>query len=246
MLRHPGRWKIWVLLGFVISILFTWLNEILDLPHLIFNAPVTRVNWQEAVIETVFATIVMTICWKLVAAYELKWIEATKELENLATIDELSGMLNRRELFNRAESEFYRARRFNQTLCIAMIDLDHFKRVNDEYGHLLGDTVIRELAATIKQHVRQQDVAGRIGGDEFIIVFIETTREDAQDIGTRIQEKWQKGEIKNERQARIRVTFSMGLTEILNRDRSVMDCIQRADKALYSAKRKGRNKIVTG
>jgi diguanylate cyclase (GGDEF)-like protein len=215
MLIRPGRWKIWVLSGFVISILFTWLDEIFDLPHFIFNAPVTPVNWREAVIETVFTTIVMIICWKLVTAYELKWIEATKELENLAITDELSGMLNRRELFSRAESEFNRAKRFNQTLSIAMIDLDQFKRINDEYGHLLGDKVIRELAATIKQHVRQQDVAGRMGGDEFIIVFIETTREDAQDIGIRIQEKWQKGDIKNERQDRIRVTFSMGITEML-------------------------------
>ena len=244
MLKRPGIWKIWVICGFASSILFTWLNEILDLPHLIFNVPRTPVNWRESLIETLFTILILVVCWKLIAAYELRWIQATKELEHLATTDELSGMLNRREFFGRTEFEFNRAKRFGQKLSIAMIDLDHFKQINDKFGHLLGDKVIRKLAATIYHQIRQQDLVGRVGGDEFMIVFIGTNRNDAQKIAMRIQGEWQRLEINDEIQGRATVTFSTGLTEMVNEDRSVEDCVQRADKALYNAKRHGRNKIV--
>ncbi|MBI5838605.1 MAG: GGDEF domain-containing protein [Chloroflexi bacterium] len=244
MLNRPGYWKYWLIAGFIISIAFTWLNEIADLPHIIFKAPATPINWRESIIETVFSVIVGVVCWRLLDSYEAKWRETHLELEKLAITDELSGLLNRREFLIRAEKEFERAQRFDRPFSIAILDLDCFKKVNDYHGHVTGDRVIRELAAEINLQVRAQDLAGRVGGDEFMIVFVESTGTEARMIGRRIQREWQNVELPIGDRGNIKVTFSMGMTSMRKKDHSLVDCIQRADKALYAAKRKGRNKVV--
>lgn len=242
--KHRGQWKPWVISGFLIIIAFTWLNEILDLPHVLLAAPATPINWRESLIETVFSLIMAVICWDLLRIYELRWMEATEKLQTLATTDELSGMLNRREFFARAEKEFERAQRFDRPLSIAILDFDGFKKINDRFGHLAGDRVIRELAGEIHLHIRREDLSGRFGGDEFILAIVESTRKDAKIISNRIRSSWQTLEMNDEEIGRISVTFSVGITAMLKKDRTLLDCIQRADKALYAAKKSGGDKIV--
>src|SRR3990172_2188119 len=133
-----GYWKYWLIIGFFVVIAFTWLNELLGLPHIFLNAPATRLNWQESLIETIFSLFMAIICWTLIGSYELRWIQATRRLETLAATDELSGLFNRREFLARAEKEFERAQRFGRPMSIAVLDLDRFKKVNDQFGHLPG------------------------------------------------------------------------------------------------------------
>jgi diguanylate cyclase (GGDEF)-like protein len=242
--KHQGQWKPWVLCGFLIVIVFTWLNEILDLPHVLLAAPATPINLPESLLETVFTLFMAVICWLLIRNYELRWVQATEKLQVLATTDELSGMLNRREFLARAEKEFERAQRFGRPLSIAILDLDDFKAVNDRFGHLVGDRVIRELCSEISLHIRREDLSGRFGGDEFILAMVESTRKDAKMISSRILSSWQTVEMSDHEKGKVSVTFSVGLTAVLKKDRTLLDCIQRADKALYNAKKKGGDQIT--
>jgi len=131
-------------------------------------------------------------------------------------------------------------------LSIAIFDLDFFKQINDQFGHLIGDKVLREFAGRLKSGLRQQDVIGRIGGDEFCILYLESTRTDAQKISGRIREQWQDIEIPGGNPATLKATFSMGIASVRKGDHCLADCIQRADRALYRAKNKGRNRIEVG
>lgn len=183
------------------------------------------------------------ICWAFIRSYELRWMETTRKLETLAITDELSGMLNRREFLARAEREFERAKRFGRPLSLGILDLDEFKKVNDKLGHLAGDRVIREFASEINLHLREQDLSGRLGGDEFVIAMVESPRSAAREISARIQRSWQDVELSDDEQGRMTVTFSVGITSVLKKDETLLDCIERADKALYAAKKRGGNRV---
>ncbi len=236
-------WQKLFFAGFVVVILFTWLVEIFDLPHLLLNAPSTPINWKESILESGFTLVAMLFSWRVIRYYENQWLQATTELKRLAAIDDLTGALNRREFLLQLEKEFARAQRFNQKLTIALLDIDVFKSINDQHGHLIGDKVLQELTKIFQANVRQQDLVGRLGGDEFGVAFIETSRTEANKIAERIQKQWREIEIRNDHGQRIKVNFSMGIASITKRDKELKQCIRRADTALYNAKRKGRNRI---
>lgn len=166
--------------------------------------------------------------------------EATAELQRIATTDALTGLWNRRHLLERLEAETGRSRRNGRPLCVAILDVDHFKRVNDRHGHPGGDEVLRALARQIKDAVRLSDVVGRMGGEEFAILMPETDRAQAQLVCERLREMMAGRPVTLPSGAAPTVTLSTGIALMAGEEASDR-LISRADAALYEAKAGGRN-----
>ncbi len=176
-------------------------------------------------------------------------IEATRadkaRLEVLATTDHLTLALNRRAFMERLTTEMDRARRYALNLSLLMIDLDHFKRVNDTYGHLVGDEVLREVAKTLQREARTVDVVARYGGEEFCVILPETTAEGAMAFGDRVRSRIATQPAVSDKDFRgLHITVSVGVATIPNaRVNTPEDFIALADEALYRAKAQGRNQV---
>lgn len=171
--------------------------------------------------------------------------ELTAELDHIGEVahqDYLTGALNRRGMDEALESEFSRADRHNTTLCIAMIDIDHFKKLNDNLGHATGDQALTHLVRVLKDVLRPTDVLARYGGEEFIIILPATPQEEAVKAIVRVQRELTKNFFmhKNER---VLITFSAGVAERKSGE-TAEELIPRADEALYHAKHSGRNRVV--
>ena len=233
----------WLLAGYIAVIVFIWLIEFLDLLHTLLGAESTTLNLEEAFLETIFIVIIWGFSWSAIRYYEGQWIKATAELQKLAFTDSLTGALSRREFLTKAEKEFLRAQRFDRPFTCGIIDLDAFKSINDNFGHLIGDKVLAAFAQVALNNIRQQDFIGRLGGDEFGIAFVEAEREDAQIIIQRIHEQWDKTNLLSDDGAKLTISFSAGISSIHNKNDELIDCIRRTDKALYEAKQRGKNRI---
>ena len=175
-------------------------------------------------------------------------IETAKEenarLEALAHTDPLTQVLNRRALTQRLASELDRARRYEGVIALLMIDLDHFKRINDTYGHLVGDDVLREFAIILTSAVRSVDMVARYGGEEFVVVLPETGSEGAIAFAERIRERIEGHAFRSGDRLTLRLTTSIGVATFpSSRVESVEDIFARADAALYRAKAEGRNRV---
>jgi diguanylate cyclase (GGDEF)-like protein len=170
-------------------------------------------------------------------------IERTRdELYALATIDALTGLLNRRRLLELAEQDLARAVRYGRPLSLIAIDLDHFKQVNDRYGHAAGDVVLGAVADVLRAQTRQHDLVGRIGGEEIAVILPETGLEAARQLAQRIRQ--QIGALMPVVDCMtISVTVSLGVAEAGPEDVSIQDTLKRADRALYRAKDRGRDRV---
>ncbi len=165
-------------------------------------------------------------------------------LEALATTDSVTTLLNRRALVDRLTHEMERARRYATPLALLMVDLDHFKDINDTHGHLVGDEALREVARVLQGAVRNVDVVARYGGEEFAIVLPETSNEGAVAFAERVRERVAEHLFANERLPSLRITVSVGVASVPATDiESVEDFFARSDEALYRAKAGGRNQV---
>ena len=167
------------------------------------------------------------------------------ELERLATTDVLTGVPNRRSLIERGEAELARLRRYDGTTAFLALDIDHFKRVNDTHGHAAGDRVLVEFAARVRACLRETDIFGRIGGEEFAIVAPNTDVAGARLLGERLLEFVRQQPVEYEGTP-IRITTSVGISMLGRNDADLAAAQGRADQALYSAKRNGRNRLEVG
>ncbi len=171
--------------------------------------------------------------------------EIETELLVLATTDSLTGVLNRRALYEQGEREVMRARRYDIPLSVLMLDIDHFKRINDTWGHLVGDRVLRQMAQVMKATLRETDLVGRIGGEEFVAILPETTLEGATDTSERVRKAIEAQPIATD-EGPVAYTASIGVTEFRESDPSLEEALKRADEALYKAKSSGRNRVIRG
>ncbi|WP_036302526.1 GGDEF domain-containing protein [Methylotenera sp. L2L1] len=182
---------------------------------------------------------------KQAIAAEKRIQELTAELDYIGQVahqDYLTGALNRRGMDEAIEREFNRADRHNTTLCIAMLDIDHFKKLNDTLGHATGDEALTHLVKVLKDVLRTTDVLARYGGEEFIIILPDTPKDEAVKVITRVQRELTKNFFMHNSE-RILITFSAGVAErALNEAPEAL--ILRADAALYKAKHSGRNQVV--
>ncbi|MHB8134639.1 MAG: diguanylate cyclase [Anaerolineaceae bacterium] len=168
-------------------------------------------------------------------------IQAQAKLEVLATTDPLTGLFNRRHFFTLTEHWCENALAIPFDVSSMMVDIDHFKNINDQYGHPAGDQVLVQVAQTIQNALRTDDVLCRYGGEEFCILLPNTNLVAAQQVGERIRQRIEKAEIRYESQI-IHLTVSIGIADLANSPKhSVMGLLGHADQALYTAKHKGRN-----
>ena len=176
--------------------------------------------------------------------YALKLGDTLGQLRQLATTDQLTGLLNRREFDRLLAEEVERSRRFERPLALVLLDLDHFKAINDRHGHPAGDAVLRTVAARITEPVRTIDRVARIGGEEFAVLLMETSLEEEAAAAQRLVEAVRCEPVSVGDGVRLPVTISAGVAVAPKHAEDPAALIQVADKALYSAKRNGRNRVV--
>jgi len=165
-----------------------------------------------------------------------------QQLELLASLDTLSGLLNRRTLFQRIEVEIERSLRLGLPLTGIMIDIDHFKRVNDNHGHQCGDLIIREIGVKLTKTLRKYDYAGRYGGEEFFVIFSNTNCDTARAIADRFRKDMEETPFVCSSE-KFQVTVSVGIAQY-NAGETPDRWIARADSAMYRAKQMGRNRVI--
>lgn len=167
-------------------------------------------------------------------------MEAKEQIEAMSRTDFLTGLANRRYFMERLEEAVSLAKRHSTPLSIIIADLDHFKQVNDIYGHEAGDKVLKHFAEILKQNCRREDLPARLGGEEFVVLLPQTTKENAFQFGNRICQIMRESDILGRGSP---VTVSMGVAELNSQD-DINQLLTRADKALYAAKAKGWDCVV--
>jgi diguanylate cyclase (GGDEF)-like protein/PAS domain S-box-containing protein len=165
------------------------------------------------------------------------------ELECLVFVDYLTGLYNRRYFMQRGAEEFKRARRSSQPLALFMLDIDWFKKVNDDHGHKAGDMALQNLAAVLKLNLREVDILGRIGGEEFAILLPNTSLNNAARLAERTRQSIENSSFVVLDQV-LSFTISLGVAEITDEVSGIDDLLRNADLALYRAKAEGRNRVV--
>lgn len=173
--------------------------------------------------------------------------QVTAELErsrSLARIDPLTGSVNRRGMEEILEREISRARRIKSPLCLALLDIDHFKRVNDEHGHDIGDQALMHLVAVIKPALRDSDVLCRYGGEEFAIILPDSGRQSSLFVIDQLRTKVEHSRLPASA-CELQLRFSAGVAEVAHDDDQI-SLLKRADTALFAAKRAGRNRVYLG
>ena len=165
-------------------------------------------------------------------------------IQNMAITDDLTGLYNRRKFYELATQEFERSRRYARPLSVIMLDIDHFKKVNDTYGHAIGDQVLQELARLAKTSLRTVDILARYGGEEFVIMLPETTIEEASKTAERFRVNTAKATLPT-RVGNMSITISLGVVAQDDNCRNLEELLDRSDQAMYASKRTGRNKVST-
>ena len=191
------------------------------------------------VISIIIITIILLLVIYLIITI-IKKNRLEDELEILATMDKLTSIFNRYKIDMALEEQIEIAKRYNRPLSIIFFDIDHFKKVNDTYGHKMGDFVLIELAKLVSQHIRSSDIFGRWGGEEFLLILPETPIDKAEKLAEKLRKI-----VENYDFDGLSITISLGVTGYTKGDDS-NSIMMRVDKLLYKAKELGRNKVVVG
>lgn len=173
---------------------------------------------------------------------EFRRIRLYEDVQRLATTDWLTGLYVRRYFFKRLEEEISRCQRFNLKFCFLMIDLDDFKTYNDRYGHFVGDALLKQAAAIIRQSVREGDLVARYGGEEFAAILLDTDTDGAMFVGQRIRKSIEKEQFRVYDEE-ISITVSIGLAMYSPKIKEGGEIVEWADAALYQAKKQGKNRV---
>ncbi len=185
--------------------------------------------------------------WQQMMAVKLEQegvIEArTRELRELAVRDPLTGLFNRKALDDFFEQEIQRAQRYDHPIAVFMLDLDHFKRINDRHSHRAGDLLLQELAQVMLKTIRNTDFAARYGGEEFVIVLPETPLNEATALAERIRRDVEEMLVEVGGLDKLKISASIGISVFPEHARSAVELVNKADSAMYKAKRAGRNRV---
>jgi len=203
-------------------------------------------NRKERIFDLELASVISLIGNNV--SFVLDKIRLFKEMERLSITDPLTGLFNRRYFYNALEKEIERVKRYKSSFSIVLLDIDDFKRVNDEYGHLAGDRVLQILADILRRTLRKVDIIARYGGEEFILLLPNTEKEEAELIANRIREEVSKTvfEYKSDKGVEVLcpITISGGITTCPDDSIELHKLLSAADRAMYEAKSLGKNRIV--
>ena len=218
--------------GFTILFIALWtdtLDELFEPPKLL---------------TTILEDSFQVIGFSLIIVGIYTWIKhnnkITQQLHELAKTDSLTGLLNRRYFLEKVNVEIEKSRRYNNGFSILMIDIDHFKSINDNYGHHSGDAVLREFSKVIVGNMRKTDIISRWGGEEFLVLIPESNAESCFNVAEKLRLHIENISVVAEKLV-IKFTVSIGIAILKNEDHTSEVLINRADKALYEAKQNGRN-----
>lgn len=221
------------------------------LPFAYVNPESIEYRYFNVIMTLVFSTIIIGIVlghWIYFLNrknfYRDRSLKSTQQkLQQLADHDQLTGLLNRRKFHEHAENEMERCRRYDNHFSLLMVDLDHFKKVNDTYGHPTGDRVLETIGRLIEEETRFSDYAARYGGEEFCILLSETNISEAVESAERLRELISDQEFRSDENETFSVTCSIGVTEFNEDKESLKEIVKEADDALYKAKESGRNQV---
>jgi diguanylate cyclase (GGDEF)-like protein len=241
LLPMPLSWRFWTAIPFSVLESLLWLL-------------LTKTDVLETFRNNLFGIILANVTGLVVSIRfytlrreqykaQLEEQQARLKIERLATTDELTEVFNRRKWLEEANRSLARFLRSGQCFSVLYLDVDHFKLINDTHGHVNGDLVLKQFAQVVKQQVRELDVLGRFGGEEFVVLLPETQLELAKGIAGRIRASVEAlnlelGAVKTQ------LTVSIGVTEVSLEDSKIEDVLHRADVALYQAKTLGRNRVA--
>lgn len=209
----------------------------LEVDHVLSNGEIRTVKVLTAPITIQDKSYLFSIIYDITKEKLLQ-----QELENQARMDYLTGLCNRRYFMQQSESELIRAIRYGKKLSLFMMDIDRFKKINDDHGHQVGDLVLKKLARVSKEILREVDIVGRVGGEEFAILLPETGLDEAILVAERLRIAIQGSKVHMDRGLAVRFNVSIGITSLSSEKDNLDILISRADKALYEAKTTGRNK----
>lgn len=216
-------------------------NQLLEKDKALKDFALNEFEQQQALQRTIMVSVLLLLVVLLLFAwrqYRLK-----RKFSLLANTDYLTGVANRRKIMDFAELQWQELSKNDTCFSLISFDLDHFKKVNDEFGHPVGDLVLKRVVVLAQQAIRDKDCLGRIGGEEFLVVLHNTNQEQATEIAYRIKSAIEKETIDCENGQTVKVTVSLGVTQKSNQTDTFKDLLKQADKALYSAKTKGRNRV---
>ncbi len=165
------------------------------------------------------------------------------DLKHMATHDSLTGLYNRRVLEERLNDEVIRATRYNHPLSVFMLDIDHFKPINDRYGHHIGDSILQDFSKVLEGSIRNSDYAARYGGEEFIIILPETSLSKAEEMAERLRKQIEENSFSIEGNKNHKLTTSIGIATFPEHAQTDQDLLEAADSAMYTAKKAGRNQV---
>lgn len=173
------------------------------------------------------------------------WKRVERQLRKKSQLDGLTKLYNHNAISERLEEELIRAKRYGLSLSCLMVDLDHFKVINDQFGHQRGDQVLKKVASMIKNCVRKVDLVGRYGGDEFLVILPETKAEFAKYAAARIQKIFSEKSFRYRNNITFRITLSIGISGFPSKKiKDAKEMISLSDRAMYMAKKAGRNRIA--
>jgi diguanylate cyclase (GGDEF)-like protein len=167
-----------------------------------------------------------------------------EKIQQIAITDDLTGLYNRRGLYEIGRLEIERTRRYEMPLAAIVMDIDHFKQVNDQHSHAIGDQVLRSFSKCVQENTRELDVVGRIGGEEFVILLPGSNHKSAQRTAARLQ-KLISNNVTQTSAGEIKITVSQGVAILDGSMQDLNDLVKAADRALYKAKESGRNRVVS-
>lgn len=223
-------------------------GAVFALTALELSVPVIAAWWQALPAEqTMFGFLLMHLLLSIMGSFLLGYMvvmRLVRKLEHLSHHDSLTGLLNRRAIEYLLGRESQRLQRFGEHFSLLMVDIDHFKRINDRLGHAAGDAVLCAVAQTLQAHAREVDRVARFGGEEFCVLLPHTLHEGALQAAERLREAINLVSIPWNDEV-ISVTISTGLATADNPEESLDALLQRADTALYRAKSEGRNRVVS-
>ena len=204
-----------------------------------------QIYWESASISPIFDEIGNIINFLGIKEDFTEKHRLELELERLTRIDFLTNINNRRYFVELAENELIRNKRYNNSSAFLMIDIDHFKKINDKFGHSVGDEALKKITEVCMETIRSTDFMGRLGGEEFGVYLINTDFEEAKLVAERIKENISNIDMKSDNGIKLELSVSVGLTKPTTVDEKLDEIMKRADKAMFKAKHLGRNKVVS-